>query len=638
MARPRWGPTGVGRIVEGAPLRQHRGVGPGRSAAAICLAAAFACAPPASGGESSVDEAESSGETGVGPDCERWPEAPRALGRGAAVPVRFVDDSAALGVDGRNFAGTWPIGCPLSGSGSGSGNVQAPCAQLLQAGAAAAEDLDGDGDFDLVVPILEGPDLWLRNRVADEGIAAFEPWEAVVDPGPTPFDAWRSSGVVLFDFDGDGDLDAHMSSIEQPFRLLENLGGTPPRFAWRDDPSAMDDELPHYGYGGGVGDFDRDGDLDLYTTEWKKGSDLVPGMHHARLFVNGGGRFEEAGPELGSEALAANPGGIWVFSPSFVDLDEDGWLDLALVADNHTSKLLFNEGGTRFVDRSFEAGINLERTGMGSTFGDFDGDGHLDWYVTAIFNRNHDACPEGECSSGNRLYLNRGPRCFEDVAYATGTHAGDWGWGATAFDMDNDGDLDLVETNGFRVPYGGPGSVFDDRPMRAWRNEGLSASGLPRFVDVGAATGLAGERGQGRGLLSFDYDLDGDLDLLIAHNGEPLRLLRNEGGEANCSLRVRVEGGEGRALNARVSVRRAAGDEALMVRELGVRQAFSGQSPSVAHVGLGPGDAPVAELELRLLDGRVLRREGVPACSELVVGLEDFAAQGKSAQQRKPVE
>ena len=197
-----------------------------------------------------------------------------------------------------------------------------------------------------------------------------------------------------------------------------------------------------------------------------------------------------------------------------------------------------------------------------------------------------DTCAEIGCqwgASGNRLYRNAGERRFDDHTDLAGVREGGWGWGAAALDYDNDGDLDLVMTNGQNYPFaGGIEAAFHDDPMRLWRNDGSG-----RFSEVSADAGLDETRA-GKGLLHFDYDRDGDLDLFVVNNGETPALYRNDGGSQNDWLRVRVEGRrsnrQGIGARVRLTARRGGPTQ---TREISGGSHFLAQSEPAAWFGLG---------------------------------------------------
>jgi hypothetical protein len=216
---------------------------------------------------------------------------------------------------------------------------------------------------------------------------------------------------------------------------------------------------------------------------------------------------------------------------------------------------------------------------MGSTFGDFDLDGDLDWFVTAI--SRPDEPP------GNKLYRYDGFRVFHDTAMAQGVAAGGWGWGATFFDPDNDGDLELMMTNGW---------YFTDHLEEAnhlWRNDDGAYT-----AEIAAAAGM-GDISQGRGVAIVDYDADGDEDVYVANNFEVPFLYRNDTGNQNDFLRVRAVGTTSNrdGIGARVTVHVTPTSPAL-VKEIGSAAHYMGQSERVAHFGLGWGSDPVTQVEV----------------------------------------
>jgi hypothetical protein len=381
---------------------------------------------------------------------------------------------------------------------------------------------------------------------------------------------------------------------------------------------ALDGGEPHFGFSIAVGDYDRDGWLDLYTTEWRPGGAPTEDTAHARLLRNlGDGTYEDRTLAAAASMLMKNPAGMHAFAPAFVDLDEDGWPELTVVSDNGTSRLFWNAGDGTFIDGTPRAGVSLEKNGMGSTFGDYDGDGHLDWYVSAIFSpEDSPECGNLVCGKGgNRLYRSKGPRCFEELGRELNVHDGGWGWGAAFFDPDNDGDPDLVETNGFYVPHGPPGVFFVGEPLRFWRSR--SELGDTSYDEAALEVGLH-ELGQGRGLVAFDYDRDGDEDLLVVDSGGPYgtgtKLWRNESGSQNAWLAVELEGlaGNVQGIGARVELRREVAGPA-QVRVIGVGSHFLGFGEARAHFGLGPYEGVVAELRVIWPSGAQTVLTGVPA-------------------------
>jgi hypothetical protein len=324
-------------------------------------------------------------------------------------------------------------------------------------------------------------------------------------------------GVVIFDYDGDGDPDAFFvdggrlpgyQGEEPRSRLFRNDCG---RFVDVTDRSGI--EVAGYGSGGVAGDVDGDGDMDLYVTE----------LGANQLFENrGDGTFTDATERSG----AADP--AWSTSATFFDADRDGDLDLyvanyvAFTLKGHRScgapdrgidsaychpdaypglqdRFYRNLGpdreGPRFEDATEAAGLGgADRAALGVIAGDLDGDGWPDFYVA------NDAEP-------NLLFRNRRDGSFEDLSALSGTSHGDGGkaegsMGVDLGDADGDGRLDLVVTN------------FEIETNALYRNLG---GGL--FTDARFATGIAAGTltSLAFGVAFADLDHDRDLDLAVAN-------------------------------------------------------------------------------------------------------------------------
>ena len=338
-------------------------------------------------------------------------------------------------------------------------------------------------------------------------------------------------GVVLFDYDGDGDDDAFfvdggaLPGYEGPAprsRLLRNdAGPNGPRFVDVTDRSNID--FGGYGAGGVAGDVDADGDLDLYVTAFGANE----------LYLNlGDGSFRAAGAERGVDDPS------WSASAAFGDIDRDG--DLDLYVTNYTDfslanhkvcglggssddaagaggadsgrepgrgychpdmyngvpdRLYRNDGRGFFVDATAGSGLDgPAEAGLGVVIGDLDGDRWPDVYVA------NDKDP-------NLLFRNLGDGRFEDESLLSGaaydrSGAAEAGMGVELADLDGDGRQDLIvtnfalETNAFYRNAGD--GVFLDRRFPA----GLAQPSLQRLAF---------------GVNALDADLDGDLDLFVAN-------------------------------------------------------------------------------------------------------------------------
>ncbi len=581
---------------------------------------------------------------------------------GMALSPYFVDVTAASGIDYVQYQLKPQGACLLDGGiGSSSGRGQY-CAPERMSGGAAAADFDNDGLVDLFVTRLDAPDILYRNV----GDGRFE--DRTKAAGLSDFDL-RSNGALWVDIDNDGDSDLYVTTIgDTRFYLFINNGSGGFTEEGIERGAAVATDEVHLGYSIATGDYDRDGWLDLHITEW--GSDSIisdRAPSHARLLRNRGteapGYFTDvtmsAGVQLDgvqSQALGdpiSNPmlslsdgaglNGPFAFASAFTDLDGDGWPDLAVASDFGQSRLFWNNRDGTFTDGSVAARIGSDRNGMGSTFGDYDGDGDLDWFVTSIMDQSAN-CDDiliqeesarvslgcrSNVSAGNRLYRNDGNRSFSDATDSAGVRDGGWGWGAVFFDYDNDGDLDLVMVNGMNHSATPSPSAFE--PPRLWLNGGSG-----QMTEIGSDSGLL-HLDAGKGVLTFDFDGDGDLDLFVVNNGSTPRLYRNDGGNSNPWLRIRLVGASSNrsGVGARVSVTRRLGGPS-QVREIGVRSHFLGQSEITEHFGLGPGSGEVAEVRIwwpRTGQEVVLR--DVPANETIVVyeGRGGYTPESQAASQ-----
>lgn len=531
--------------------------------------------------------------------------------------IRFTDVTAAAGVDHVQFQLPEPPQLREA---------------LYESGGACAADFDGDGLIDLFATRLDGPDLLYRNQ----GDGTFRDVAEAAGLGrdlPT-------NGCVAGDIDNDGDQDLFVTTILHPrFYLYLNNGQGQFREEGAMRGLALEVEgLDHYGFSATLGDVDNDGYLDLFTTEWTP-QVVLPGQappHNARLLRNlgaeGPGFFQDITREAGlwiDPALGGIPG-VFSFTARLVDFDGDGLVDIAVAGDFGTSRLFWNNGDLTFTDGTELAGVGTDENGMGAAIGDYDGDGHLDWFVTSIHDPAETCEGEGvRCFwgyTGNRLYRYEGARRFSDQTDAAGVRAGFWGWGAEFFDADNDGDLDLTMTNGFSVPIHEVDAAWNNDPMRFWRNEGPERP----MTEISEVAGLVAN-GSGKGLLTFDYDRDGDLDLFIVHNaGQPV-LFRNDSAPGHGFIRVKVRGTVSNldGIGARVMLAEE-GSERWQVRAMEAGSNFLAQSEGLAHFGLGPV-APNDPRRWRVrvewpASGRVLERSGVEAGSLLEMVEPDTSA------------
>lgn len=513
-------------------------------------------------------------------------------------PPHFVDVTAAAGLAVPHGEMRGPPNCAYDDPGRpGKGDF---CDLDISFAGAAVGDVDGDGDDDLYVTRVYLPSSLYENL----GDGTFREFPgalgAQVDAG--------SSGAAFADIDRDGDLDLYVTSVGGTRHFLFVREGE--RFVEqaRERGAALETALPLGGSTPTFGDFDRDGDLDLYVGEWRNRRVVHDGPAMARLLRNRGpampGHFEDvtdrAGVSMEEAYVGVAPRGVYVYGAALTDVDGDRIPDLVVAGDFRTSRLFFGRGDGTFVDGTAAAMFGTESNAMGLSFGDVDGDGDLDAYVTSIW--------MGSPDSGNRLYRNLGARVFADATDEFGVRNSGWGWGTAFFDYDNDGDLDLVATNGWNLPD------WANDPMRLWRNDGAGP-----MREVSDAEGLQ-DRGQGRGIVVFDADGDGDLDLFVARYGEKPILYRNERGNERAWLRVRARGRASApdGTGARVYVRLTPSSPERMV-EIGGTSHFLGQSERVAHFGLGDHEGPVDRVRVVFPSGTERTAAAVPARTLLTI-------------------
>jgi hypothetical protein len=197
---------------------------------------------------------------------------------------------------------------------------------------------------------------------------------------------------------------------------------------------------------------------------------------------------------------------------------------------------------------------------MGSTVADWDQDGDFDFYVSTI--------------GTNNLYINQGNDLYINQADAAGVNDSNWGWGATALDFNHDAAVDLVV-----VAQKGPTFAFINR----------LSNGVLTFDDVSVTTGLSTSE-NGRGIAHFDYDNDGDQDLINFTGGSPIQILRNDltGVDTNW-VRVFLDNENiyGIAPNGIGAVVKVETQSHQQISRIDAGNNYMGQDEMSAHFGLG---------------------------------------------------
>src|SRR5256886_4303146 len=336
-------------------------------------------------------------------------------------------------------------------------------------------------------------------------------------------------GVAAGDYDGDGWVDLYVTSYGRNILYHNEGNGT---FTDVTDKAGV--AAPGWSTCAVWFDYDNDGKLDLfvssfvfYNKEMSCGNNRLGVKYYCipRVFKprashlfhnNGNGTFTDVSEESG---IAKSPGKS--FGVVATDVNNDGLIDLFVANDTMPNFLFINKGNGKFEEEGLAAGVAFSengktRSGMGVDAADTDGDGWQDLFVANI---------DQEFFS---LYHNQKDLTFTDEPGEIGTATQMLsGWGLRFFDYDNDGDPDLLLVNGH------PDDLIEMRtnrvkykePLLMFENTGRA------FKNVSAQSGAVfNKEFSGRGMATGDFDNDGDLDVLISHNGGAPLLLRDEGG------------------------------------------------------------------------------------------------------------
>lgn len=451
------------------------------------------------------------------------------------------------------------------------------------------------------------------------------------DPGT------RFANVSLADLNGD-----YRREI-----LLGNLqpGYVPVMSAGQDGRFVEAGRLPmdRNTYGIAFGNVDADGYPEIYMSHW--GEPGIPGRSPALFMNNGSGDLTVGDSVAGVSEQHLDQ--RFQFSPSFADFTGNGRQDLVIASDFGTSVVLWNDGGGSFVNVT-DYNVITDEFGMGAAVADFDNDRKLDWFVTSIHSIEPDA--EGAfCTnwSGNRLYQNRSTTndlSFEDISEEAGVRDGGWGWGACAADFNNDGAVDIFHVNGMNELPMLVSAAFSGGDLSQNLCMGFAHSPPRLFINNGDGTFSA--RGDewgldfaedGRGVTCFDYDRDGDMDIVALDHSRTLRLLENQTGNqaGHRFVNIRLEGlpPNTEALGAHVYVTADLdGDGTIQARETQLRVSaansnFASQNAPDLHFGLGAADQ-VDELRVVWPNdaGNQLSCTGLPVNQFLVFSQQDGPA------------
>ncbi|MFB6229212.1 MAG: CRTAC1 family protein [Halobacteriales archaeon] len=504
------------------------------------------------------------------------------LALGGFVVADVLDGGQTVGQDTVQFEET-ATDCGLVYETTGNSDGSAD-------GGTFVTDYDRDGWPDLLAVGGERPVLFENTG---EG---FDQSGALPDGEYPPI-----KSALFFDAEGDGfdDLILVPRSAEPIF--LANRGGTFER------TDVGFDTALKWGTGASAADFDGDGDLDVFITQngdWRNqlprrnaSGEATDGFPN-RLYENTEDGFERVeGPKVN--------GSKWSLATSAVDLTSDGRPDIHVANDYGYDALLVNQGNWTFERRQLP---ETNRHGMASVVRDVNGDGKLDLFVTNIEFENPSQVWGLNSglevrNRGNTLLINRGDGHFENRAGARGIRQGGWGWSGAIEDFDNDGTLDTIHATKTYLIREESGSFTTVETAPAlWEGTTNGTFERRNATEAGLVTS------NGRGLATFDYDRDGDRDVVVADTSNRFKLYENADDGGNW-LQVQIDPGNGTAVGSVVRVETSDGDVITRVRSS--RSNFFSQSSRTLQFGLGP--QTIERLEVRRPDGTELVFEDVEA-------------------------
>ncbi len=532
--------------------------------------------------------------------------------------VQFKDTTRKAGIDFIHFHGTRSTQLPED---MGSG--------------AAWGDYDNDGDPDLFLCNLAGPLTMADHEIQqspaanrlyrNNGNGAFTDVTAVSGLD----DHGWSMGAAWGDSDGDGWLDLFVSNYGMNKLYRNRKDGT------------FEDVTQKAGIGNDRGfwtgvswsDYDLDGDMDVYVCGYVKYTfrpedrnrtagqyktvvpfTLNPSSYEPErnlLFRNNGdGSFHEVAEEAGVSNTAGRS-----LSAAWCDFNKDGHPDLYVANDISDNAMFMNQGDGTFTDVAESSWVADYRGAMGLAAGDWNNDGDMDIFITHWIAQ--------ENAMFDNLLIPMGPQNgfprFSDIAdrIGLGQIALDYiGWGTSFFDYDNDSRRDLFVVNGSTFQEeSNPEHLIPMKNLLFW-NQGEDG-----YYETGSVSGeVFARKAVGRGAAFADFDLDGDVDVVVVNHSSAPLLLQNEGGNRNHWLRVRAQGKRNRfGIGARVEVVTAGGRK--QIDEIGAQSSYLSQNDSTAWFGLG-NLSHAEQVFVRFPGGKIVELQDVAANQTLTVAEE----------------
>jgi hypothetical protein len=356
-------------------------------------------------------------------------------------------------------------------------------------------DYDGDGDIDLYVGSYDPATSSYKHYLFNNDMGRYK--DVSVEAGITH--TGKESFATFTDFDNDGFLDIYVVREEGDIFYRNTGPGTFENVTAKTKAGSQQ--------GGNMAlffDMDHDGDLDFF--EGRSTSDLL-------FRNNADGTFEDQSSKLGLTGKS-----LVTRDAALGDFDDDGDIDLFVINENASDILYSNQRQGVFKDITETSGLKSDSGSGAVTVGDYDNDGYLDLFITSLNVGNH------------KLYRNLRSGSYEEVKESSrmfSTLKNVKAYDAAFLDFDNDGFLDLL--------IAGESTEKDGRGVFLYHNDGQG-----NFTDVSQL--LPPELKSGSRIAVFDYNDDGDLDIVITGLNGGVSLLRNDGGNTNHFIKIKLVG------------------------------------------------------------------------------------------------
>ncbi|WNJ19655.1 CRTAC1 family protein [Pontibacter sp. G13] len=529
----------------------------------------------------------------------------------------------------------------------------------------AIGDLTGDELPEVMVLTNQGQHRLFRNL----GDMQFE--DITETAGVGGKGDW-ATGITMVDVNGDGWLDLYVSRVSGWAGLqganelyLNQQDGT-----FVEAAEEMGLALRGFCTQGVFLDFDQDGDLDLFQLKHsiKPGSTMGPGTQRTgrdplagdQLLRNDEGQFVDV--SLAAGIFGGKVG--YGLSVTARDFDGDGWTDLYVCNDFHEEDYLYlNQRDGTFRHELRERMGHTSQFSMGSDMADMDGDGDLDLVTLDMKPDDEAILKTAEAplpfeidafkrsfgyhaqSPRNAFQLNRGDGTFAEIAQMLQLDATDWSWAVLLADFDADGLRDMFVTNGiYRRPNDLDFLKYLSNPIAQQNLQGSSPDvqsfldqmpSIPQsnrafrqlpdgsFKPIESAWGLHQE-GFSQGAAYGDLDLDGDLDLVVSHIGQPVSVLENLSRDRGNGhfLRIKLKGTAANAWGIGATVEIKQGNR-IWVEEIQPVRGFLSSVDPVCQMAL-PSDANVKSLIVSWPGGRISLLEDIAV--DQVVEIKESSA------------